>query len=147
MKIILLQDVKGQGKKGEVKEVNEGYARNFLIKKGLAEVATPTKINELNQKKASQDFHRAEEVKATQALAKEVYGKTFIVKIKAGQSGKVFGSVTGANISDALVAAGYNVDKKKIVLAQPIKTVGTYEVELKLMEGVQSKINVVIEAE
>ncbi|MDE6356700.1 MAG: 50S ribosomal protein L9 [Clostridia bacterium] len=147
MKIILLQDVKGQGKKGEVKEVNEGYARNFLIKKGLAEVATPTKINELNQKKASQDFHRAEEVKATQALAKEVYGKTFTVKIKAGQSGKVFGSVTGANIAEALVAAGYNVDKKKIVLAQPIKTIGTYEVELKLMEGVQSKINVVIEAE
>ncbi len=147
MKIILLQDVKGQGKKGEVKDVNEGYARNFLIKKGLAEVATPTKINEMNQKKASQDFHRAEEVKATQALAKEIYGKTFAVKIKAGQSGKVFGSVTGANIADALVAAGYNVDKKKIVLAQPIKNVGTYEVELKLMEGIQSKINVVIEAE
>ncbi len=147
MKIILLQDVKGQGRKGEVKDVNEGYARNFLIKKGLAEVATPTKINELNQKKASQDFHRAEEVKATQALAKEIYCKTFTVKIKAGQSGKVFGSVTGANIADALVAAGYNVDKKKIVLAQPIKNVGTYEVELKLMEGIQSKINVVIEAE
>ncbi len=147
MKIILLQDVKGQGRKGEVKDVNEGYARNFLIKKGLAEVATPTKINELNQKKASQDFHRAEEVKATQALAKEIYGKTFTVKIKAGESGKVFGSVTGANIADALVAAGYNVDKKKIVLAQPIKNVGTYEVELKLMEGIQSKINVVIEAE
>jgi len=73
--------------------------------------------------------------------------KTFAVKIKAGQSGKVFGSVTGANIADALVAAGYNVDKKKIVLAQPIKNVGTYEVELKLMEGIQSKINVVIEAE
>lgn len=147
MKIILLQDVKGQGKKGEVKEVNEGYARNFLIKKGLAEIATPTKINELNQKKASQDYHRAEEVKATQALAKEIYGKTFTVKIKAGQSGKVFGSVTGANIADALLAAGYNVDKKKIVLAQPIKNVGSYEVELKLMEGIQSKINVVIEAE
>lgn len=147
MKIILLQDVKGQGKKGEVKDVNEGYARNFLIKKGLAEVATPTKINELNQKKASQDYHRAEEVKATQALAKEIYGKTFTVKIKAGQSGKVFGSVTGANIADALLAAGYNVDKKKIVLTQPIKNVGSYEVELKLMEGIQSKINVVIEAE
>lgn len=147
MKIILLQDVKGQGKKGEVVDVNEGYARNFLIKKGLAEVATATKINELNQKKASQDFHRAEEIKATQALSKEIYGKTFTVKIKAGQSGKVFGSVTGANISEALIAAGYNVDKKKIVLAQPIKNVGEYEVELKLMEGIQSKIKVVIEAE
>ncbi len=147
MKIILLQDVKGQGKKGEVVDVNEGYARNFLIKKGLAEVATATKINEHNQKKASADFHRAEEVKAMQALAKEIYGKTFTVKIKAGQSGKVFGSVTGANIAEALAGAGYEVDKKKIVLAQPIKNVGSYEVELKLMEGIQSKINVVIEAE
>lgn len=147
MKVILLQDVKGQGKKGELVEVNEGYARNFLIKKGLAEVATASKINDLNQKKASADFHRAEEIKATQALAKELNGKTFTVKIKAGQGGKVFGSVTGANISDALQTAGYSVDKKKVVLAQPIKNVGAYEVDLKLMEGIASKIKVVIEAE
>lgn len=147
MKIILLQDVKGQGKKGEVVEVNEGYARNFLIKKGLAEVATASKLNDITQKKASQDFHKAEEVKAMQALAAEVKGKTFTVKIKAGQGGKVFGSVTAQNISDALSAQGYGVDKKKIILTQPIKTVGVYDIDLKLTEGVSSKIKVSVEAE
>ncbi len=147
MKVILLQDVKGQGKKGEVVDVNEGYARNFLIKKGLAEIATASKLNDLTQKKAAADYHKAEEVKATKALAAEIKGKSFIVKIKAGQNGKVFGSVTGANIADALQAAGYDVDKKKVVLPQPIKTLGTYDVDLKLMEGISSKIAVVVEAE
>ena len=147
MKVILLKDVKGQGKKGEVVDVNEGYARNFLVKKGLAEVATASKLNELKQKKAAADYHKAEEVKATKALAEELKGKTFTVKIKAGQGGKVFGSVTGANIADSLQAAGYSVDKKKVVLAQPIKNVGTYEVDLKLMEGISSKINVTVESE
>ena len=142
MKVVLLQDVKGQGKKGEIVDVNEGYARNFLIKKGFAEVATASKINDINQKKAAADYHKAEEIKATQALAKEVYGKLFTVKIKAGANGKVFGSVTGANISDALQEAGYNVDKRKIVLPQPIKLLGEYEIDLKLMEGIASKIKI-----
>lgn len=147
MKVILLQDVKGQGKKGEIKDVNEGYARNFLIKKGLAEIATASKLNDISMKKSAADFHKAEEIKATKLLAEEIKGKTFIVKIKAGQNGKVFGSVTGGNISDALSAAGYNIDKKKIVLPQPIKTLGTYDIDLKLMEGVTSKIIVVVEGE
>ncbi len=147
MKIILLQDVKGQGKKGEVVDVNEGYARNFLIKKGLAEIATASKINDINQKKSAADFHKAEEVKATRALAAEINGKSFSVKIKAGQGGKVFGSVTGANVAEALQAAGYNVDKKKVVLAQPIKNVGVYDIDLKLMEGISAKIKVTVEAE
>ena len=137
MKVILLQDVKGQGKKGEVVDVNEGYARNFLVKKGLAEIATATKLNDLNQKKSSADFHKAEEVKATKILAEQI----------KGQNGKVFGSVTGGNISDALAEAGYAIDKKKIILPQPIKTLGTYDIDLKLMEGIISKIIVSVEAE
>ena len=147
MKVILLQDVKGQGKKGEVIEVNEGYARNFLIKKGLAEAATASKLNDINQKKAAADYHHAEEVKATRELAKEISGKTFTVRIKAGQGGKVFGSVTGANISDALQQAGYSIDKKKVVLAQPIKNTGVYDIDLKLMEVITSKIKISVEAE
>ena len=111
MKVILLQDVKGQGKKGEVVDVNEGYARNFLVKKGLAEIATPSKLNDIAQKKSSSDFHRAEEIKATKAMAEELKGKTFTVKIKAGSNGKVFGSVTGANIADSLQAR----DRKSVV--------------------------------
>ena len=142
MKVILLQDVKGQGKKGEVVDVNEGYARNFLIKKGLAEIATASKLNDISMKKSAADFHRAEEIKATRELASTISGKTFKVAIKAGQNGKVFGSVTSGNISDALSSAGYNVDKKKIILNQPIKNLGVYEVELKLMEGIFAKINI-----
>ena len=147
MKVILLQDVKGQGKKGEVIDVNEGYARNFLIKKGLAEIATASKLNDISMKKSAADFHKAEEVKATRELAKTIGGQTFTVKIKAGQNGKVFGSVTSANISDAISAAGYEVDKKKIVVPNPIKNTGTYEIELKLLEGISCKIKIDVIAE
>lgn len=147
MKVILLQDVKGQGKKGDVVEVNEGYARNFLIKKGMAEIATASKLNDISMKKSAADYHRAEEVKATHELAKTLSGQKFTVKIKAGQNGKVFGSVTAGNISDSLAASGYIVDKKKIVLAQPIKTLGVYEIELRLMEGISTKINVEVIAQ
>lgn len=142
MKIILLQDVKGQGKKNDLLEVNDGYARNFLIKKGLAVEATATRINELNQRKNADAYHKEEELKAMRALAKEIDGKTFGLKIKVGQTGKVFGSVTAADVSEGLKEAGYDIDKKKIVLESPIKTVGVYQLVLKLAEGVSAKINV-----
>lgn len=147
MQVILLQDVKGQGKKGDLVDVNEGYARNFLIKKGFAEVATPNKINDLKQKKAAADFHKQEEIKAMRALAAELKGKTFTLKIKVGQGGKVFGSVTGATIAEAITAAGYDVDKKKIVLESPIKAVGVYDVDIKLLEGISTKIKVQVAEE
>ena len=147
MQVILLQDVKGQGKKGDLVDVNEGYARNFLIKKGFAEVATPNKINDLKQKKAAADFHKQEEVKAMRALAAELKGKIFTLKIKVGQGGKVFGSVTGATIAEAMTAAGYDVDKKKIVLESPIKAVGVYDVDIKLLEGISTKIKVQVAEE
>ena len=147
MQVILLQDVKGQGKKGDLVDVNEGYARNFLIKKGFAEVATPNKINDLKQKKAAADFHKQEEVKAMRALAAELKGKIFTLKIKVGQGGKVFGSVTGATIAEAMTAAGYDVDKKKIVLESPIKAVGVYDVDIKLLEGISTKIKVQVSEE
>lgn len=147
MKVILLQDVKGQGKKGEVVDVNEGYARNFLVKKGFAEIATASKLNDLTQKKSAADFHKAEEIKATKEMAKEINGKLFTVKIKAGANGKVFGSVTSQNVSDALQLAGYAVDKKKIVLSSPIKNLGEYKVDLKLLEGISAKIRISVEAE
>lgn len=147
MKIILLQDVKGQGKKGDLLDVNEGYARNFLIKKGLAEAATSNKINELNQRKSADEYHKREELKAMKALSEEIKDKKFTVSIKVGANGKVFGSVTAQDVSDSLKAAGYDIDKKKIVLASPIKLVGDYEVTLKLAEGITSKITVQVKGE
>jgi large subunit ribosomal protein L9 len=147
MQVILLKDVQGQGKKGQVVDVNEGYARNFLIKKGFAEAATSSRLNDIKQKQAAAEYHKAEELKAMAELATTLKGKTFTVKIKAGQGGKVFGSVTSANIADSLAQSGYDVDKKKVILTQPIKMLGSYTIELKLAEGISTKINIEVVGE
>lgn len=146
MRVILLKDVKGQGKKGDVVDVSDSYARNYLIKGGYAEQATAVKINDIAQKKAAADFHKAEDLKAAREVAAQLKGKKFTLKVKAGAGGRLFGSATAADISDALSAAGYNVDKKKIVLVSPMREAGEYEVELRLFEGVSVKIGVTVEA-
>ena len=146
MKVILTADVKGTGKKGDVVEVADGYGRNFLVKKGLAKVATASNVHDAAQKKAAQEFHKAEEVKALKALAAELEGKSVTVKIKAGENGKVFGSVTTAHVAAALAAAGYDIDKKKIK-ADSVKTLGTFPAEVRLMENVSAKITFVVEAQ
>lgn len=140
MKVILKADVKGSGKKGDVIEVSDGYARNFLLKKGLAEPATASGINEISQRKTADAFHKAENEKALKALAKELNGKEVTVSIRAGENGKVFGSVTTLQVASALEALGYEVDKKKIAFKENIKTLGTFEAEVRLMEGVTAKI-------
>lgn len=146
MRVILLKDVKGQGKKGDVVEVSDSYARNYLIKGGYAEQATAVKINDIAQKKAAADFHKAEELKAARALAQELKGKQFTVSVKAGAGGRLFGSVTAADIATALGEAGCPVDKKKIVLSAPLREAGDYEVELRLAEGVSTKVTVKVAA-
>lgn len=147
MKVILKADVKGSGKKGDIIEVSEGYAKNFLLKKGLAEIATATGINEVNQKKKAEAFHHAEEVKAMQTLANELKGKEVTTTIRCGANGKVFGSVTSLQVAQALEAMGYDVDKKKIQLPGGIKSVGSYPTEIRLMEGITTKIIVNVVAE
>ena len=146
MRVILLKDVKGQGKKGDVVDVSDSYARNYLIKGGYAEQATAVKINDIAQKKAAADFHKAEELKAAREVASQLKGKKFTVKVKAGAGGRLFGSVTAADISSSLADAGYAVDKKKIVLSSPLREAGEYEVELRLFEGVNVKIAIRVEA-
>ncbi len=142
MKVILKQDVKGSGKKGAVIEVSDGYAKNFLLKKGLAEVATAGGINEAEQKRTADEFHKAENIKALKELAAQINGKTVDLKIRTGENGKVFGSVTTAHISSALSELGYDIDKKKITAKDAMKNVGTYEAEIRFMEGVIAKIKV-----
>ncbi len=146
MRVILLKDVKGQGKKGDVVDVSDSYARNYLIKGGYAEQATAVKINDIAQKKAAADFHKAEDLKAAREVAAQLKGKKFTLKVKAGAGGRLFGSATAADISDALAEAGFTVDKKKIVLPSPLREVGEYDVELRLFEGVSVKIVVKVEA-
>ena len=142
MKVIFLKDVKGSGKKGEIAEVSDGYARNFLIKKGLAEEATAVKINSLNIKKGAEDFHRQEEIKALKEEAKKLNGTQITLKIKCGENGKVFGAVTAKEIADELTALGYTVDKKRVILKDPIKLLGVYAVDVKFLPEVIAKIKV-----
>lgn len=144
MKVLLKSDIKGTGKKGDVVEVADGYGRNFLIKKGLAEIATAANVHAATQKKEAAAFHRAEEVKEIKALAAAIDGKKVTVKIKVGENGKVFGSVTALNVAEGLAAMGYDVDKKKIKM-DTAKNVGSYPAEIRLMEGVVAKITVVVE--
>lgn len=142
MKVLLLQDVKGQGKKGEIIDVNDGYARNFLIKKKLATEATASVLNEMKQKKAAEEKRRKEEYDSAVEQAKRLKGLAVDVKIRCGENGKAFGAVTSKEISERLAEIGYDVDKKKILLSDPIKSVGNYQVELRLMAGVNTFINV-----
>ncbi|MBQ8375120.1 MAG: 50S ribosomal protein L9 [Clostridia bacterium] len=145
MKVILKADVKGSGKKGDIVEVSDGYAKNFLIKKGLAEAATASGINEVTQQKAAAAYHKAEEIKAQQALAAALNGKTVVVKIKVGENGKVFGSVTAQHVAQALAEMGFEIDKKKIKM-DGLKTLGSTQAEIRLMENVTAKITVNVEA-
>lgn len=142
MKVLLLQDVKAQGKKGEIVEVNDGYARNFLIKKGLAKEATAAVVNETNQKNAQEAKKKAAELQAAKDIAAKLDTKEIEVAIKTGENGKFFGSVTSKEIADALLAIGYDIDKKKISIKDAIKALGVYGVEVKIYPGVSFTINV-----
>lgn len=142
MKVILKQDVKGSGKKGDIIEVSDGYAKNFLLKKGLAEQASSVAVNSLKLQKEAEARRRAEEIAAIRELAKKMDKSTVTLSIKCGENGKTFGSVTSREIAAKLAELGYDVDKKKILLKDPIKAVGEYPVEIRLMEGVSAKISV-----
>ena len=139
MKVILLADVKGTGKKGDIVEVSDGYARNMLFKKKLAKQATGVEINSLTIKKQAEEFHRQEEIKRLTELSHELNGKEITCQVKCGEKGRMFGSVTNENVAAALKIAGYEIDKKKIVV-EGIKQLGDYTVEIKLITGVPCKI-------
>ncbi len=142
MKVLLLQDVKSHGKKGEIIEVNDGYAKNFLIKKKMAIQATNQVINETNQKKASEQRKLEIEKQEAIKLAERLNGNTIVVEIACGENGKMFGSVTAKEISDALLKSGYDIDKKKVNLKEPIKSLGVFSVEVKVYANVNATIKV-----
>ena len=146
MKVILLADVKGTGKKGEIKEVSDGYARNMLIKKGLAKEATAVEVNSLKIKNQAEEFHRQEEIKRLTEMAKQLSGSVISCKVKAGEKGRIFGSVTSQEIANALCEQGYQVEKRMIVLNETIKNVGVYKIEVKLMAGISAKVSVKVES-
>lgn len=148
MKVILLADVKGTGKKGEIKNVSDGYARNFLIGKGLALEATPANLNQLAGQQASAQ-HKLDVAKAeAEADAAKLSGKTVTVRAKAGQEGRLFGAVTPGNVADAVAAdLGIKLDKRKIAVNGEMKTTGEYAAEAKFTQGISAKFTVSVVAE
>jgi large subunit ribosomal protein L9 len=147
MKVILTADVKSQGKKGDVINVSDGYANNFLIKKGLAVAANNENMNILKQKNASEEHKKQVELDNAKELKEKLEGKEVILKTKAGEGGKLFGSVTSMDIADAVKNnLKIEVDKRKVLLKENIKTAGIYEVEIKLHKDVATKIKVNIQA-
>ena len=143
MKVILLQDVKSLGKKGDVVEVSEGYARNMLLKKGLGKEATGSNMNDLKLQKAHAEKVAKEALEAAQALGKEMEGKTVKLAVKTGEGGRVFGSVSSKEVAEALKKQlGYEIDKKKILMEAPIKMLGVTNVQIKLHTKVTTEIKV-----
>ena len=146
MKVILLEDVKSLGKKGELVEVNEGYARNFILAKKLGVEATARNMNDLKLKKAHEDKLAAQRLEEAKAFAEELKKVQVTLKIKAGEGGKLFGSISSKEIAQAAKEQqGLDIDKKKLVLPNPIKAVGTTVVPIKLHPQVTGELKVVVQ--
>ncbi len=146
MKVILLEDVKSLGKKGDVVDVSDGYARNFLLSRKKGVEATGKNLNDLKLKKANDEKVAAQNLADAKALAEVLEQKTVVVKLKAGEGGKTFGSVSSKEIAEeAGKQHGLDIDKKKIVIDDPIKSLGTYEVKVKLHPKVTGTLKVKVE--
>ena len=146
MKVILKQDVKSIGKKDEIHEVSDGYARNFLLPRGLAAAADATALNIARTKEAAADYHEAAARAAAQELAGRIQGKTVTIEAKGGASGRMFGKITGKEVAAALSqTVGQTVDKKKVELeARDIKDAGEYNARVRLYAGVTADFKVLV---
>lgn len=142
MKVIFLKDVRSVGRKGDVKNVSDGYARNFLLPLMLAKVATDSEVKILEAQKENEIAHREEKVALLQITAKELSGKEIIFEIAAGDKGEVFGSVGEKDIEKALEAK--DIETQRIFLDKPLKSLGNHEVEIELGFGVKTKITVIL---
>lgn len=143
MKVILKKDVKGTGKAGQLVEVSDGYARNFLLTKGLAVEATSTAVNDMKNKEQAKKHREETELAAAKETAKKIDGKTVELFAKGGTAGRLFGSITSKEVTEAVNAKfGTSIDKKKVTLDSDIKAFGTYNAEIKLYNGVVAKCSV-----
>ena len=142
MKVVLLKDVKGSGKAGDIIEAIDGFAQNFLIKKGLAKPADAQALSENKSQKAAQEFHRKETLKANKELREKLDGTEITIQVKSGANGKFFGSVTNKEIADKLFELGFDIDKKKINIQAGVKTAGVYPVTVRISAEETAKISV-----
>ena len=148
MKVILLEDVKSLGKKGEIVNVSDGYARNLILPKKLGLEATPKNLNDLKLQRANDEKVAKENYEAAQAFAKELEGKEVVLTLKVGDGGKTFGSIAAKEIGEAAKEQlGFDIDKKKLVLDAPIKGLGTVQVPVRLHPKVQGSLKVTVKAE
>lgn len=143
MKVILNQDVKGQGKKGDLINVSDGYARNFLLPRNLAKEATKENINVMKSQQESKEYRQQVELEEAQATAKKIDEAVVTLSAKAGDNGKLFGSITSKDVSEALTMQHHiKIDKKKFVMPDGIKTLGVTTVDVKVHPGVTAKLKV-----
>ncbi len=148
MKVILMQDVKSLGKKGELVEASDGYARNYLLPKKLAKEANAQAMNEYKNAENSKNFKIATQKAQAEADKKKLEGKVFAMKAKAGQGGKLFGSITSKQVAEEIKKQyNINIDKRKVLLECDIKEYGTYSAEVKLYTGISAKIDVKVSEE
>ena len=146
MKVIVLSDVKGQGKKGEIVNVSDGYARNFLFPRNLAQEANAQNLNSAQVRQDAAAHKKAVEKKNAEELAAQLADRGVTIQAKCGSTGRLFGAITNAEIAEALSAqTGLDIDKKKVVLQNPIKELGTYTVTLKLSAGAQTNIRLTVQ--
>ena len=146
MKVILTRDVRGQSKKGQMVNVSDGYARTYLLPRGLAEPATKSNINVMKGKQESLEYKKKVELEEANAIAGKMKEIKVVLKAKAGENGKLFGSVTSKDVAEALTSQHHiKLDKKKFVMPDGIKTLGTTTVDVKIYTGVVGKLNVVVE--
>ncbi|OWA35768.1 50S ribosomal protein L9 [Saccharibacillus sp. O16] len=147
MKVIFLKDVKGQGKKGEIKEVSEGYAQNFLFKSGVAKPATQGNVKTLENQHAAEEKRKEDEKQEAVELGKKLEEMTVQIKAKSGEGGRLFGAITSKQIAEALSKQGVKIDKRKIELEEPIRTLGVTQVPVKLHKDVKSTLKVQVSEE
>ncbi|MFC3773260.1 50S ribosomal protein L9 [Paenibacillus sp. GCM10012303] len=147
MKVIFLKDVKGQGKKGEIKDLSEGYIRNFLLPKGLAAIASEGNVKQLEHQKQSENKRKEKEKADAQELAAKLNEMTVVIKSKAGEGGRLFGSITSKQIAEELEKKGIHLDKRKIEMADAIRSIGTMTVKVKLYPDVAAQLRVQVTEE
>ncbi|MCP3806582.1 50S ribosomal protein L9 [Paenibacillus sp. Lou8.1] len=147
MKVIFIKDMKGQGKKGQIKEVSDGYAANFLLPRGVARPATEGNMKTLENQNAAEEKRKQEEKEEAQVLGKKLEETTVQLKAKAGEGGRLFGAITSKQIAEAVAKTGIKLDKRKIELEEPIRTLGVTQMTVKLHPEVKATLKVQVTEE
>ena len=145
MRVILLKDIENLGKKNEIKEIKDGYARNFLIPKGLAKIATKKAMEQLESEKELEAQKAEEELQKVQAFVESIDGREFIITVKVGDENQLFESITPQKIHETLKQSGFDIQKTQIELSQPIKELGEFPVKIKFEHNLEAQISIMVE--